>query len=156
MITGREDGLRLCCGGFIVSDSKHRHGTRLAPHRHPFACVHFAIAGCYEEIVDGSPVRLRPGETLVKRAGVEHSNDFGTAGARTLRVEIHRDIGDLDRTLRASRRVAVTRDTPELRALAARLRGRLGETRRTRELAAEGLCLQLVAALLEEPAPEPN
>jgi AraC-like DNA-binding protein/mannose-6-phosphate isomerase-like protein (cupin superfamily) len=154
MIIDREDGVRLCCGGFVVSDSKHRHGTRLAPHRHPFACVHFALEGCYEEVVDGSPVRLRPGETLVKRAGVEHSNDFGTAGARTLRVEIHRDVGDLDRLLRASRRAAVTRDTPELRVLAARLRGRLGETRRTRELAAEGLCLQLVATLLEEPAPE--
>ncbi|HEX8875288.1 MAG TPA: AraC family transcriptional regulator [Phycisphaerales bacterium] len=149
----RQDRMRLSCGGFVVSDSTHSPGTRLAPHRHPFACVHVALDGCYAEVVEGTPVRLSPGVALVKRPGVEHSNDFGNLGARTLRVEIHRAIGDIDRSLRRSRRAAMTLDSPAIRALAFRLRGRLADSRPSRELAAEGLCLELVAALLEEASP---
>lgn len=146
--------MRFACGGFVVSDSTHASGTRLTPHRHPFACVHVVLEGCYAEVLDGAPVRVAPGVALVKRAGVEHSNDFGSESARTLRVEIHRPIDELDRAIRRSQGTAATIDSPQIRALAARLRGRLRDERRSRDLAAEGICLEMVAALVEESTPQ--
>ena len=75
-------------GSVHLSEAYHPPGTRLAAHAHRHTAVTFVLTGGFEERVDRRPFECRSMSLLVKPAGAEHSNRYGTAGARSLFVEL--------------------------------------------------------------------
>ena len=76
-------------------------------HAHPNATVTLIISGSLEERVGGRSERGLALGVVVKPAGVEHDDRFGTAGARTVQLgvtdEAARRLGDAGETLGAWR-----------------------------------------------------
>ncbi|MCE9595836.1 MAG: AraC family transcriptional regulator [Planctomycetes bacterium] len=138
------DRIERRAGAFCFTETWHAPALVLNEHEHELACVHFVLAGCYCETFDGRERQLQPGALLYKPPGVRHANRFHDVGARTLRLELDRelvaDLGD---------RARLARDTREneLELLARRLHAELLAEDDLSPLALEGLALELTAAL---------
>ena len=84
---GDQHGLHLA-GGFVVSETTHRHGQNLPRHAHERASINFVLDGGYAETFRGSSHTYPPGWLVIKPAGEQHANHFRDASARCLLIEL--------------------------------------------------------------------
>ena len=75
-------------GPFIVSVTEHTRGFSSHTHVHERASVNIVLAGAYAESLAGEKVLAPAGTVMLKPAWQEHANEFRTAGARCLLIEI--------------------------------------------------------------------
>lgn len=75
-------------GGSRIRLVRYGPGERHHPHAHGFSSLTLVLAGAVEERVGRDVQRGTAFRVAVKPAGVQHSDDFGIAGAVVLRVEL--------------------------------------------------------------------
>jgi AraC-like DNA-binding protein len=136
-------------GGFAWTETWHAPGLVLAPHEHAHACLHFVLAGGYQESAGGRDDVHGPGAVLYKPAGTRHANRFEAPGARTLRVEL---APEFERRVGPRARGARVERGAELELLARRMHGELFDADDLAPLALEGLTLELCALLFRAEA----
>lgn len=136
----------LRAGPFHVAEVVHRGGTRLGAHAHDHACVHWVLDGVYSERTARGALRVERGETLLKPPGLRHWNGF-EASARSLRIDFPIDACEshgvaLPTAARGVERTDVSR-------ICATIVAELVAADECTAMAVHGLCLQLVAALVD-------
>ena len=150
-----QDSVMSKCGGvdrrcqragpFLVSDTLHAPGTRLAHHDHEEACLHVVISGQYQESTRDTQLSAVAGDTLLKGPGLEHWNDFGPLGARTIRVRFKPDaLGSIDSTMPSS---LVHRSDPGVASMVPLILRELREQRPSPTTTLQGLCLALLGVM---------
>lgn len=75
-------------GGLIITETAHAARLSLPRHAHERANVSFVLKGSFTEVIGRHSQECGPLSLLVKPAGEVHSNEYGSAGARCLIIEV--------------------------------------------------------------------
>jgi AraC family transcriptional regulator len=75
-------------GDFVVGECRANSGVRLAWHAHQHASLMLLLDGSVNEVFGDRTVACSNAVALFKPAGERHANEYGTAGARFLVVEL--------------------------------------------------------------------
>jgi len=118
------------------------------PHRHPAGVVSVMLEGGFETDIAGRLLRSDPGVAVVEPVEERHAHRVGTAGARTVTIEVPPEateelLGKLRSVLDTPR---CTFDGNAL-MLGSRLAAEIDAKDAAAPIAAEGLALELLAAL---------
>jgi AraC-like DNA-binding protein len=84
---GEQRGLRRA-GPFVLSETRHARGLRIARHDHERASINLVLTGAYQETCRDVSAAHAPGAVIVKPPGEHHANDFAYGRARCILVEI--------------------------------------------------------------------
>lgn len=77
--------------GVRVMECVYEANTALPMHVHEHPYLTLALEGVYEETWHGGSYEFRPGSLMVRPAGTDHSDCFGSAGGRCMVVDIPAD-----------------------------------------------------------------
>ena len=140
---------QLQAGPFHVSRMVHRSGLRLESHEHVNACLHFVTRGCYTEATRAGTIRVGRRHVLLKPAGLAHWNAF-THASDSLRVDF--PVSALaSANVELPARPVVLSD-PRLEQTCSTILQELEAGDDCTLLALQGLCMELLAAVLRAPS----
>lgn len=134
-------------GGFLLTETTHAPGVRLAPHAHVDPAVSLVLAGGFREAFRRDAYDCVPGGLLIKPPGERHANAYGPRGARSLLIDA-RCVSEA-RWQQIAPVFEGVRYLPggEPNRLARRIARLLRELDDTGRLAAEGMLLEMFAAV---------
>lgn len=137
-------------GGFRVIRSRLPAGFHIPEHTHERHNLAYTVTGGVRETFGREQVRCRPGNVLLKPAGVPHADWFEDRETITLQLEWRPESTPragtaLDRMLWFG--------TGEISALAARLYAELHAEDEAMPVIAEGLALEIVGRIIRSRAP---
>ena len=79
---------RAGCGELQLSETAYEAGEEMGEHAHPETCVTLILRGGVEERVARRRADAGPASIGIKPAQIEHSDRFGPAGSRTLKLRL--------------------------------------------------------------------
>lgn len=79
---------KLEVSGFVLTETLHPPRLILPRHDHESANVNLTLKGSFREIIGSRPQESAPSSLLVKSAGESHANQYGSAGAHCLIIEV--------------------------------------------------------------------
>jgi AraC family transcriptional regulator len=131
-----------------LTSSTYSPGACFPSHRHRAAVVSVMLQGGFETAIAGRRLRSDPGVAIVEPVEEPHAHWVGSAGAQTVSIEVPPEaaeelLGDLRCALDVPR---CSFDGSTL-MLASRLTAEIDAKDRAAPIAAEGLALELLAAL---------
>jgi AraC family transcriptional regulator len=131
-----------------LTSSTYPAGACFPAHRHSAAVVSVMLDGDFETDIGARQLRSQPGVAVVEPVEEQHAHRVGTAGARTVSIEVLPDgADDLLGELRCVLDVPRIAFDGNALMLASRLRAEIDAQDRAAPIAAEGLALELLAAL---------
>jgi AraC family transcriptional regulator len=133
--------------GISILETRHRPGLRIPRHCHENAEISLVLGGRFEEVVDQCTYDCGPASALLRPAGAEHVNRYGTRGAHCLIVEFGPKFAKT--FLEAARFLAhpiCWREAPA-GLLSFQIRREVCEPEPTSGLVVEGLVLQLLGQI---------
>jgi AraC family transcriptional regulator len=142
---GEQRGLDFV-GGFVVSETVHRHGQNLPRHAHERASINFVLSGAYAETFRGTSDAYGPASVIVKPAGETHANHFRDAAAHCLLIELTHAPNASVQACFAAAQAPASRIAPELRPIALRIVRELRIRDAFSALAVEANILELLVA----------
>lgn len=139
--------------GFVLRLGIHRGGSQIARHYHDDPTICFVLRGGFTEYSGGEAADCGPATLKVMPAGEPHSNRFGNAETRGLRIDVERsrfaDVPAIYRALEERWRTAGGRGAE----LAHRIVAELTVPDSAGPIAAEGLALELLAEIARARVP---
>ena len=132
--------------GTRVNHATYRAGTTTPPHVHPRGDLCVTLQGRYEERWRGGGRTIDSGTVVLKPAGVEHVDRFGSEDVTCLNVEFTPEAWS--EHVRADLDAPFVVVDPKLARLASELELELTAPDRLSPIAAEGLVLTLLATAL--------
>jgi AraC family transcriptional regulator len=137
-------------GGFVVTESRH-HGV-IPEHAHAAPTLNILLGGGFEETYPSARASQHCDRfgVLLRDAGEVHVDRIAPCGALNVVVELPGDRADV---LVRRRDPHGTWRGPELELLARRLHRELGAVDSARDLALEGLTLEILALLARADSP---
>ena len=144
--------------GFLLRLGAHPGGSEITRHHHDDPTICYVLSGGFTEYSGGEAADCGATTWKVMPAGEPHSNRFGGAETRGLRIEVDRsrfaDVPEISRALDERRHTSGGR----VAGLARRMMCELSASDTAGPIAAEGLALELVAELarVREPRQERN
>ena len=137
---------RRDAAGIVVVESQLAAGTKLPVHSHQNAYLCAVIGGSFEERA-GSRTRTCGAATVkFHKAGEEHCEQFGRAGAHLVRVEIPAGWQSLDLDAMHARMRFDDENRALLLSLVGRMRGELRQDDDLSPLVVSALTIELIAA----------
>jgi AraC family transcriptional regulator len=144
--------------GFVLRLGAHPGGSEIARHHHDDPTICYVLQGGFTEYSGGEAAECGASTWKVMPAGEPHSNRFGGAETRGLRIEVDRsrfsEVPEITRALDERRHTSGGR----VAELARRMICELTAADSAGPIAAEGLALELLAELarVREPGRERN
>jgi AraC family transcriptional regulator len=74
--------------GFVLTEAEYQPALNLSRHIHDHAVISIVLHGSYTESFGRRPQQCAPYSVLLKAAGDEHSDSYGSAGARCLIIKV--------------------------------------------------------------------
>jgi AraC family transcriptional regulator len=130
----------------VVSETVHRQGQKLPSHAHERASINFVLSGAYAETFRGTSHAYSPASIVVKPAGEQHANDFRTAHAHCLLIELTNTRSESTHACIAAAQAPSSRPAPELKPIALRIIRELRAPDAFSPLAVEASILELLVA----------
>ncbi|WP_420128102.1 AraC family transcriptional regulator [Longimicrobium sp.] len=137
-------------GDFRIINTTLPRGFRIPPHTHGLHNLAFTMSGGVTETFERDRVQCRPGNVLLKPAGIVHSDVFDDRETTTLQVEWPPDASRA--SARSLDEVLLFREG-SVPVLAARLHAELQTRDDATPVIAEGLALELLGQILRSRTP---
>jgi AraC family transcriptional regulator len=74
--------------GFVLTEAEYRPSLNLSKHIHDHAVISITLSGSYTELLGRRPQECKPYSVLLKAAGDDHSDSYGSTGARCLIIKV--------------------------------------------------------------------
>jgi len=74
--------------GFVLTEAEYRPSLNLSKHIHDHAVISIVLGGSYTELLGRRPQECKPYSVLLKAAGDDHSDSYGSEGARCLIIKV--------------------------------------------------------------------
>ncbi|HEX8139232.1 MAG TPA: AraC family transcriptional regulator [Pyrinomonadaceae bacterium] len=74
--------------GFVLTEADYRPSLNLSKHIHDHAVISITLSGSYTELLGRRPQECKPYSVLLKAAGDDHSDSYGSTGARCLIIKV--------------------------------------------------------------------
>src|SRR2546421_9150018 len=87
-ITLGEKVKRFDGGLFALTEASYSGSRKLLRHAHHCATISFVLEGTCIETIEHAAYECTPFRPLIKPAGAHHSNQYGSAGAKCLLIEV--------------------------------------------------------------------
>jgi len=145
-----EIGRRRVVPGFVLTELRHRRGSKSRSHAHRLAYFSALVSGTYAERESGRETVYRIGDVRFHPAEYFHGDEIGSAGARFLCVELASE-GSAALPGAALAAPRMSGPSSDVARLAASIRREMRSGDAASDLVLEGLALQLVGALVRLP-----
>lgn len=74
--------------GFVLTEAEYHPSLKLRRHIHDHAVISVVLNGSYTELLGRRPQECQPYSVLLKAAGDDHSDSYGSSGARCLIIKV--------------------------------------------------------------------
>jgi AraC family transcriptional regulator len=131
--------------GFVLTEAEYQPALNLSRHIHDHAVISIVLSGSYTEFFGRRPQGCEPYSVLLKAAGDDHSDSYGSAGARCLIIKVEPKRLESMRTFSRVLDHSVHVRDASLRSLSLRLYKEFKLMDDASALSIEGLILEMLA-----------
>jgi len=155
-ITLGEQVRKFDAGLFALTEASYLPGRTLPRHAHHCATISFVLKGACIETVENAPYECTPFIPIIKPAGALHANQYGSAGAKCLLIEVKPAALELSRSASAFLADVRFGKNGMLAGIALRLYKEFRCMDSASELSIQGLVLEMIGLAARERMEKPS
>ena len=155
-ITLGEQVKRFDVGLFALTEASYSRSRTLERHAHHCATMSFVLEGTCLETIENAAYECTPFSPIIKPAGTPHANQYGSAGAKCLLIEVKPAALELSRGASELLADVVLVRNGALAGIALRLYKEFRWIDSASELSIQGLVLEMIGLAARERLDKPS
>ena len=155
-ITLGEQVKRFDVGLFALTEASYSRSRTLGRHAHDCATISFVLEGTCIETIENAAYECTPFSPIIKPAGTPHANQYGSAGAKCLLIEVKPAASELSRGASELLADVVLVKNGALAGIALRLYKEFRWIDSASELSIQGLVLEMIGLAARERLDKPS